>query len=687
MCLQHGEMMHSLTKLRGPKASRYHYLQVPLEVPFDAQSDSEDNDTLLYQAPSLNEHTISQFLEVDMHDHSPNLDLPRITRLPRKGCKDDKTSRWRGFMKSKAMVCLFVVTACFLVALIATLALLVAGNWKYFSYSSDVSGSTPATFPPTPPLRPGDRPMTVTTPTVEDVTTDILRKKTTLSPDITQPTLATTKQPTDVETKTNPPTVETTKGNQPTPTVTDTHQPTLAATRKNEPTLSTIITKQATTATKANPPTIAATTANQTTPEATNFYPPTLVATENEIPDLNDKSSTPTTENIYDTQHSKTTPTKTLSWERQFMDVGSESAPVMYDLDGDGASEVLVLENFLHKCETRVSALSGTDGTTVWQQLVQFPVSVVRCVVDANGDGTKDCILAGGGFLTVDGVNGHLLWAVDQSLVFPKNNFYYPLWVLDINGDGVDDWIDIHGGGLSSKPAGQNTSLSFLVAVSGRTGEKLMHPIPMPDGHESYSSPVLFAVNGEDQMVIFGSGSETIPGSLWAVELTSLQFRIESHWAEHDTPLEYQVNLNYTSHPCFIDEHDNQANKSLLDDIKFDLHRSQTSVSHFGKKNKCPILGGKKTAIWNDYNVCLYELVRSALKGVVLPPVAVDLTNDGVKDLVVSMFDGRLIALDGRNLTTSLWEHADLGTESHRYMAWVVCKVANRLHYMHSKCE
>jgi hypothetical protein len=47
--------------------------------------------------------------------------------------------------------------------------------------------------------------------------------------------------------------------------------------------------------------------------------------------------------------------------------------------------------------------------------------------------------------------------------------------------------------------------------------------------------------------------------------------------------------------------------------------------------------------------------VEGIEKGVISPPVIVDLTMDGIQDIVVSMFDGRTIALNGEGYST-IWE-------------------------------
>ena len=403
----------------------------------------------------------------------------------------------------------------------------------------------------------------------------------------------------------------------------------------------------------------------------TNFERPTLESVENDTV----KKSLPTTmENGKGSQPIETSSfipplqSKPLSWERIFMAAVSESTPVVFDLDGDGMGERLVVECFSILCTSRISALSGINGSTVWQQEVYFLIFAVRCILDANGDGNMDCVVAGrgGGFLTLDGSNGHLLWAVDESLVFPMYNFYFPLLLPDFNGDGVHDLINIHGGDVRYSPEEHNRSPAYLVAVSGKTGQKLMNPIFMPDGHESYNSPILFSINNVDQLVLFGSGGESDSGSLWGIELKSLWSRITSYLANTFIHPDYQINLNYTFHPCFLDPQADGFSRPVMDTTKFDLHRTQTTVS--SGKSECPTWGKKNMAIWNDYNVCLYEFVRSVSKGVMVPPVAVDLTGDGLKDLVVSIFDGQTIALDGRDLDHILWEVYYPGTESYRLL-------------------
>jgi outer membrane protein assembly factor BamB len=62
------------------------------------------------------------------------------------------------------------------------------------------------------------------------------------------------------------------------------------------------------------------------------------------------------------------------------------------------------------------------------------------------------------------------------------------------------------------------------------------------------------------------------------------------------------------------------------------------------------------------------RLVPPGAKGVIAPPTMVDLNADGELDIVVSTFDGRLVAVDGAT-GRALWQHADPREESYHSAA------------------
>ena len=348
-----------------------------------------------------------------------------------------------------------------------------------------------------------------------------------------------------------------------------------------------------------------------------------------------------------------------IDWEQDFFPAISEATIELFDMNRDGVMDVVTVEDF-SQCAVRVVAMNGRNGTKFWQREINFPAFGVRCELDVNSDGAMDCLVIGrgAGFVAIDGRDGSLLWAVDPSVVFPPYNFYFPLIIEDLDNDGVSDIINMHGGDSSYDSDEHNRSPGYLVVISGRTGQSLSSPILTPDGHESYMSPVLFKLNGKDDLVLFGSGGETVPGSLWAVSLTSIHHQIKIN-------ADYKPSINDSHHPCFMKGTDFNKIRPSFDNTVFDFDRPIFVTSSHNSMRFCPSWEGV-SPIWNKYGVCLYELYRSESKGIIVPPVIVDLNHDGVDDLVVSAFDGHTVAFDGLDAATRLWDAYYPNTESHR---------------------
>lgn len=60
------------------------------------------------------------------------------------------------------------------------------------------------------------------------------------------------------------------------------------------------------------------------------------------------------------------------------------------------------------------------------------------------------------------------------------------------------------------------------------------------------------------------------------------------------------------------------------------------------------------------------EIYSDKFKGIMTPPVLVDITSDGVLDIVMAMFNSSVIAFDGLNFAR-LWEYNQPSSESYRY--------------------
>ena len=363
-------------------------------------------------------------------------------------------------------------------------------------------------------------------------------------------------------------------------------------------------------------------------------------------------------------------PRQNLTWERVFNPAASESSVQLYDMNGDGTLDV-VMVNAGSPCIVKILALDGRNGETIWESLLFFKVIAIRCELDVNSDGVVDCLAAGrfAGFMALSGVDGKVIWSVDPSITFPRYNFFFPLIVGDLDGDGTPDLLNVHGGDTTYLSDQKERSPGYLVAVSGRTGQRLLpETVLVPDGRESYMSPELYSFADGTEMVLFGSGGETIPGSLWAITLSSIQERVLEFTKTSFDYATYEIVTDYVNHLCMKDmsSEEMEAVRPVFGHGAYNLEHTAAntpSISH------CP-QWGEPQPIWNKYDLCMYEVVRTKSNGVILPPVIVDVTGDGHEDLVVSLFDGHTLLLDGRGGAV-VWDTFIPGSESYR---WVVTR-------------
>ena len=346
-----------------------------------------------------------------------------------------------------------------------------------------------------------------------------------------------------------------------------------------------------------------------------------------------------------------------INWHNMELDVSSEATPVVIDINDDGVDDVIyTYEHFTssldiyycvssdayeeaclrdtghHVCGSTVLAVSGYDGEVIWLRNLTRPVFGVQCSMDVNNDKEIDCFIIGryAQWEAIDRSTGETLWEVDKNTY----NFYYPLPVRDFDGDGVTDIINIHGGDQSYKPDEKIRSPSLIVVISGKTGKKLINPLVVPDGHESYMSPVGFYLPDlKSEVILFGTGGETIPGSLWAVTVDSIEALVNSDISI--TPIEADgCQANFLFH---IDNY-----RPNYDATIYDFSINQDTFL------KCPSYG-HHLPIANKYQLCLYELYKSESKGLIVPPVIIDMNGDTIKDILVQTFSSHVVLLDGKN--------------------------------------
>ena len=369
-------------------------------------------------------------------------------------------------------------------------------------------------------------------------------------------------------------------------------------------------------------------------------------------------------------------------WSVEFQPASTEFSTVLFDVNSDGRLDLLVVqvtdrlvqteyctdrckEEFGHTpCQSQVAALDGTDGSILWKTWVEFAPFAVNCNHDLNRDASPDCIFAGrsGSLVAIDVMrNGEVIWVVDPQTTFPIYNFYYPLMIKDFDKDGIMDLIITHGGDISYSPTVEKRSPGIFAVISGSSGQQLSERVTMPDDKETYSSPVLYRIMNAIELIVFGSGGETVSGSLWAVTLESLQSHVDTTQLEE----EEKQTQNYVSNKTYL-------NPRCVSPNEYGPKRPRSSLGtfkHIEEKDdwlaRCPVWNNDTQPLWNPYKICVYELVPAGKTGTITPPVIIDYNGDGVKDLLVSQFNDHVMMMDGATASIQ-WDHHTKDTQSYR---------------------
>lgn len=292
--------------------------------------------------------------------------------------------------------------------------------------------------------------------------------------------------------------------------------------------------------------------------------------------------------------------------------MGSESCIRLTDINGDGlddvivaATEVTAITNAIKEdknrsklcesfgveesCSGMVYGIRGYDFTILWSFRIKESIFELVCdLLDMDGDGHRDCVGAGrqGTIVAFNPRRGKVIW---DSRQIPARrtlwNFYNPLLLpVDLDSDGMNDMIISHGGNPTIPSEVHEREAGCLVLISSRTGKQIGEPFWMPDGKETYMSPVLYG----NATILFGTGGETVPGGLFSI-----------------------------------------------------------AVDHLAKGN------ARQAA-----------LIRSSSKGVMVPPIVLDVDGDGIDDILVSAFDGTLELIQGKSMRP-LWTRVFDGYESY----------------------
>ena len=218
-------------------------------------------------------------------------------------------------------------------------------------------------------------------------------------------------------------------------------------------------------------------------------------------------------------------------WDQSFPRIGSQSSPRACDLNGDDVLDVVIGagKNEYQPSDQGILALDGKTGNIIWQSKAMDQVYGSATFLDVNTDGTKDVFIGGRSpfFVALDGKTGELLWKFnieehmnDPILRHAKYNFNNSVIAEDLDGDNLPDLLTTNGGNSRAVPGSEiDREPGVLILFSSKTG-KIIAADTMPDGKETYMSPIVLpGKKNEEPSIIFGTGGETLSGSLYIASM------------------------------------------------------------------------------------------------------------------------------------------------------------------------
>ena len=223
-----------------------------------------------------------------------------------------------------------------------------------------------------------------------------------------------------------------------------------------------------------------------------------------------------------------------LIWNKDFPVIGSQSSPRTADLNGDGTLDIVIGagKNEFQESDMGILAFDGKSGATLWKQKSSDQVYGSATFCDITGDNVKDVFIGGRTpqLKAIDGKSGTLLWEYNHAqykdhpvMKYARYNFNNSVLVPDQNKDGIADLLIINGGNPLANPYSTvNRFPAVLILLNSKTGS-IIAADTMPDGKESYITPLTFTQPGSSELfIVFGTGGETIDGNLYITTLSDL---------------------------------------------------------------------------------------------------------------------------------------------------------------------
>ncbi|MDF9801139.1 hypothetical protein OKW21_006402 [Catalinimonas alkaloidigena] len=365
-----------------------------------------------------------------------------------------------------------------------------------------------------------------------------------------------------------------------------------------------------------------------------------------------------------------------VAWQQSFYQIGSQSSPKAADLNADGILDIVIGagKEELAPTEQGILALNGKNGDLLWQQAADASIVGSAVFYDINGDGVKDVFIGGRNhsLKALDGKSGDLIWEYsyhhenDPVLQYARFNFYNSVLVPDQNHDGFQDLLTVNGGNWNALPNDTSERHPAVLMLFDSRNGKIIAADTMPDSHESYMSPLCFAHAGNENIqLIFGTGGETMGGSLYLATLDDLikgqLYKAKAIATEEqhgfiappvltDITEDGYTDIIAISHAGTASAIDGKSLEPIWE-TKFSQMESSNSfaVGYFNEDNIPDFFTMLSKGKWPDYSTAS-QVLLDGRDGVIIyqnnigcfnlsTPVAYDIDNDGYDEAILSVND------------------------------------------------
>nr|WP_262914116.1 PQQ-like beta-propeller repeat protein [Portibacter lacus] len=317
-------------------------------------------------------------------------------------------------------------------------------------------------------------------------------------------------------------------------------------------------------------------------------------------------------------------------------------------------------------------AINGVTGDIIWQAPCIDQIFSSPTFNDINSDNIEDVIIGGRSsqLYALNGANGDRIWQYDPEqysthpiLKYANKNFYNSVLVPDSNGDGVKDILISNGGNHEVfEFVKKGREVGVLLILDAKSGAVIAADT-VPDGNETYMSPIYVEQDNGSKIIVFGTGGETFAGNLFITRLEDLL----NNDLSKSKIIASETSHGFIAPPVFVDvTNDNifdilaishagtmsAINGENLKNIwQFKIPNTESNnglaVGHFTNDDIPDIFTFVSKGKW-PWNTGSYQIMLNGLTGKleyidsigcprVSSPVVYDLNNDEIDDVVFSL--------------------------------------------------